>query len=169
MPGPSIFGPRERGPVTLVEYDPAWPARFAAERERLLRALGAVALKIEHIGSTAVAGLAAKPIVDILVQVHACDYDGAVASIESAGYVLRVLEPGHRLLRTPQCDVHVHLWDDPADVRRHLAFRDRLRRDPHDRARYEARKRELAPRNWASRDEYADAKSAVIAEILARS
>lgn len=115
------------------------------------RALGVSALRIEHIGSTAVPGLAAKPIVDLLVAVADPDDESVtVTALEAAGYELRVRELGHRMFRTPGRDVHVHVWghSDP-EMTRHLMFRDRLRRSPADRDAYERLKRELAAREWA--------------------
>jgi GrpB-like predicted nucleotidyltransferase (UPF0157 family) len=113
-----------------------------------------------------VPGLAAKPIIDIVVVVD--DIDAAIAPLETCGYVLRVREPGHRMLRTPELDVHVHLWADPTETGRHLLFRDWLRTDADDRARYAAVKRDLATREWGDMNDYADAKSPVITEITAR-
>jgi GrpB-like predicted nucleotidyltransferase (UPF0157 family) len=163
-------GGLERRTVVIADYDPAWPERFAAERERIRAALGPQALRIEHIGSTSVPGLAAKPIVDILVGV--ADPDDAAAldpALAAAGYELRVLEPGHRMFRTPAHDVHVHVWrDDGPEVARYLAFRDRLRSSPEDRAAYESRKRELAAREWEEMNFYAEAKSDVVEAIIAR-
>jgi GrpB-like predicted nucleotidyltransferase (UPF0157 family) len=145
-----LIGDRERRPVVLVDYDPAWPARFERERARILDALGGEAQEVEHIGSTAVPGLAAKPIIDILVTVVDADDETAfVPPLERAGYVLRVRERGHRMLRTPALDVHVHVWaqSDP-EVNRYLAFRDRLRASAEDRESYQRLKRELAERDW---------------------
>jgi GrpB-like predicted nucleotidyltransferase (UPF0157 family) len=165
-----LVGGRERRPVVIVDYDPSWPERFEAERERISAALGAVALRVEHIGSTAVPGLAAKPIVDVLVTVADPDDEAAFApALAAAGYELRVREPRHRMFRTPERDVHVHVWgsDDP-EVARHLRFRDRLRASAEDRAAYEQLKRELAKREWSDMNHYADAKSDLILEILQR-
>jgi len=126
--GPIFIGGPEPGIVTIAEYDPQWPTRFEHERARIGSALGERAKRIEHIGSTAVRGLAAKPIVDILVLVDDVEDDAAhVKLLETAGYVLRVKEPGHRMLRTVAKDVHVHLSDSAAEVERHVKFRDRLR------------------------------------------
>jgi GrpB-like predicted nucleotidyltransferase (UPF0157 family) len=164
-----LVGGPEPGRIVLAAPDPAWPARFAAERARIVAALGPVALRVEHIGSTSVPGLAAKPIVDVLVVVaDPAGEDAVVAPLEAAGYVLRVREPGHRMLRTPAHDVHVHVWaeGDP-EVERYLCFRDRLRASPEARARYEARKRELAQRAWDDVNDYADAKSEVVEAIIA--
>ena len=165
-----LIGGPEPGPITLAEYDPAWPERFERERERILAALGDAVLRIEHVGSTSVPGLAAKPIVDIDVAVADPEHEAAfVPALERAGYVLRVREPGHRLLRTPERDVHVHVWaPGDANMARDLRFRDRVRASAADRAAYEARKRELAGRDWAARQDYADAKGPLIREIAAR-
>jgi GrpB-like predicted nucleotidyltransferase (UPF0157 family) len=163
-----LVGGREKREIVIVDYAPAWAGRFEVERERIERALGAAALSIEHIGSTAVPGLAAKPIIDVLVTVEDPDDPGLVPPLEAAGYELRVREPGHRMFRTPARDVHVHVWaeTDP-EVGRYLAFRDQLRRSQADRAAYEQLKRALAVRDWNDMNEYADAKGELIAAILA--
>jgi GrpB-like predicted nucleotidyltransferase (UPF0157 family) len=164
-----ILGDREPGRITIVEYDLAWPHRFEEERRRITRVLGTSALRIEHIGSTSVPSLAAKPIVDILVEVRQVeDEDAYRRRLEDSGYVLRVREPEHRMFRTPAKDVHVHLWSAPDEIERHLTFRDWLRRNQADRQLYERTKRELAGRRWKDMNAYADAKSGVIAEIMAR-
>lgn len=161
-----------RRPVTIVlaEPDPSWPERFEDARRRLAGALGGVARGIEHVGSTAVTGLAAKPIVDVLVEVDDPDDDAAhQPALEGIGLVLRVREPGHRMYRSPEGDLHVHLWRAGSeDVRRHVVFRDWLRRHPDDRDRYAAVKRGLADRQWPDMNYYAEAKSDVIADIMAR-
>ena len=160
-----LVGGRERRDVVIAAYDPAWPLRFEAERSRIAAALGDRALRIEHIGSTSVPGLAAKPIVDILVEVASLEG----VDLEPAGYVLRVREEGHRMFRTPELDVHVHVWPAGSpNIASDLAFRDRLRVSPEDRAAYEALKRELAARDWPDMNHYADAKGPLIREILAR-
>jgi len=92
-----------------------------------------------------------------------------VSALESAGYELRVREPGHRMFRTPERDVHVHVRSDgDPEVTRHLRFRDHLRGDAADRHAYERLKRDLARRERRDMNEYADAKGPLIAEILAR-
>ena len=165
-----LVGGREPATLRVVEYDPAWPARFEAERERLRAALGERARRIDHIGSTAVPGLAAKPIVDILVEIDRFEEDaGYCESLQAAGYELRVQETNHRMFRTPARDVHVHIWPAGSeDVARHLVFRDWLRCHPEDRRLYERTKRELAARPWPDMNYYAEAKGPVIGEILAR-
>jgi GrpB-like predicted nucleotidyltransferase (UPF0157 family) len=133
-------------------------------------ALGSATRRVEHVGSTAVPGLAAKPIVDISVAVDDPDDDSAfLLRLTRAGYVLRVIEPEHRMFRTPQRDVHVHLWRSGSDdERRQLLFRDWLRASADDRQRYETVKRELASREWHDSNDYADAKSDVVAAIMGR-
>jgi GrpB-like predicted nucleotidyltransferase (UPF0157 family)/GNAT superfamily N-acetyltransferase len=165
-----LIGGRERREIVIAEYDPGWPQRFAIERGKVAGALGAAALRIEHVGSTAVPGLAAKPIIDVLVMVPEIgDEDSYRPALERAGYELRVREPEHRMFRTPDRDVHVHLWGDgDPEVGRMLAFRDRLRESPSDLADYEQLKRSLAQREWSDMNHYADAKGPLIEAILAR-
>ena len=164
-----LIGGPEGGRVRLSPYRPEWAERFAAERERIAAALGPAAERIEHVGSTSVPGLDAKPIVDILVAVADPADPGVGSALEAAGYVLRVDEERHRMFRTPERDVHVHLWvAGTDDVTRHLEFRDRLRASEADRRAYSELKHRLAEREWADINDYADAKGALIAEILAR-
>ena len=165
-----LVGGLEPRAVEIADYTDEWPARFAHEKERLLAALGPVARRIEHIGSTAVPGLAAKPVVDILVTVaDPEDEDSYRASIESLGFELRVREPGHRAFRTVARDVNLHIWaDDDTEVDRHLLFRDWLRQSRTDRTRYERVKRDLAKQEWPDINYYAEAKNDIVAEILHR-
>ena len=165
-----LIGGPERRYIELVEHDPAWAARFELERARIHSALGDRAVRIDHVGSTAVPGLAAKPIVDIDVSVaDPADEDAFLPDLLAAGYVLRVREPGHLMVRTPELDVHVHVCASGGDWEvRHLVFRDWLRAHPDDRRRYEDVKRSLAGREWADMNDYADAKSDVIAAIMRR-
>jgi GrpB-like predicted nucleotidyltransferase (UPF0157 family) len=165
-----LLGGLQRVRPVIAEPDPAWPRRFAQERDRIAAALGARALQIEHIGSTAVPGLAAKPIVDILLVVERADDEDAFApALEPLGYVLRVREPGHRMLRGGADDVNLHVYDSGApDAEAYLLLRDWLRTHPRDRARYAALKQRLARREWADINLYADAKGPLIRELLAR-
>jgi GrpB-like predicted nucleotidyltransferase (UPF0157 family) len=165
-----LIGGRERRAIELVAYDPSWPARFARERDQIAAALEDGARRIDHIGSTAVVGLVAKPIVDINVSVDDPeDEDGYVPALEHVSYRLRVRESGHRMLRTPELDVHVHVCPAESDwERRHLLFRDWLRHDAADRKRYAETKRRLAQRDWPDMNAYAAAKSATIAQITGR-
>jgi GrpB-like predicted nucleotidyltransferase (UPF0157 family) len=160
-------------PITLADYDPAWPDLFAREEARIRAALARRALLVAHAGSTSVPGLAAKPIIDIVLAVpDSADEPAYVPDLEAAGYVLRIREPDwheHRMLRRrdPAVQVHVFTAGSP-EIDRMLAFRDRLRTVPEDRQRYEASKRELAARRWRYVQDYADAKSSVVEEIIAR-
>ncbi len=155
----------------LVEYDPEWPRLFAREAKRIREALGERALQVEHAGSTSVPGLAAKPIIDIvLVVADSADEAAYVPALEAAGYVLRIREPEwfeHRLLKAPNVNVHVFSPGCP-EIERMLLFRDRLRGNESDRDLYERTKRELAEREWKYTQHYADAKSEVVEAILAR-
>lgn len=165
--------PRLDGPVRLVEYDPAWPALYAREAARLRRALGDRALLVEHVGSTSVPGLAAKPIVDVLLAVaDSADEAAYLPALEAAGYMLRIREPDwheHRLLKGPDTDVNLHVFSAGSrEVERMLLFRDRLRAVDEDRERYVAAKRALAERRWEHTQQYADAKTPVVEEIIAR-
>ncbi len=165
-----LIGGRQPVTVVVADHDPAWADRFQSVRELVETALGGRALAVEHVGSTAVPGLAAKPVVDVQLTVDDVEDEAAYApALVGAGLVLRVREPGHRMFRTPARDVHVHVHGagDPALAER-LVLRDHLRRSPGDRALYEATKRALAGRAWPDMDDYADAKSDVIVEILAR-
>ena len=165
-----LVGGREKRDIIVVDHDPTWADRYEIERARIVRALGDRALRIEHIGSTSVPGLAAKPIIDIDLSVaDSDDESGYLADLERTGYVLRVREPAHRMLRTPGLDVHLHICTIGSDwEQRHLVFRDWLRTHPDDRQRYEDVKRELAQREWDDMNDYADAKTEVVADIMQR-
>ncbi len=156
--------------IGLQEHDHGWADAYLAHRRRILEAEGDAALAVEHIGSTSVPGLAAQPIVDVVVVVaDITAEEDHVERLVAAGYDLRVREPGHRLVRTPARDVHVHAYEHGAPaVEAYLLLRDRLRADPADRHLYERTKRDLMTRRWESMDAYADAKTAVIQGILAR-
>jgi GrpB-like predicted nucleotidyltransferase (UPF0157 family) len=167
------LGALEKGDVVVVAHDPGWPDRFEQERVRIVRALGDRALAVEHVGSTSVPGLAAKPIIDICLLVDdSADESAYVPALEQAGYELRIREPNwfeHRLLRTPERDVHVHVFTVGCEeVTRMVAFRDHLRTDDADRALYESTKRDLARRDWPTGQHYADAKTDVVEAIMAR-
>lgn len=167
-----LIGGAEKREITIAEYDPDWPQKFQRHAGIIAGALGSTALRIEHIGSTSVPGLAAKPIIDILVVVPDSADEGAyLPPLLAEGYELRVREPDwhqHRMLRTPGRDVHVHVLSAGCvEIGRYLAFRDRLRGSDEHRRRYEQVKRELARREWADMNDYADAKTAVVESILA--
>ena len=161
------------GPVTLVDYDPEWPALFEREAARIRAVLGDRARLVEHAGSTSVPGLAAKPILDIVLAVADSSYEADyLPPMEAAGYVLRIREPEwfqHRLFRGTDPAANIHVFTEGAEeIRRMLAFRDWLRSHEDDRLLYERTKRELAAREWKYVQHYADAKTDVVAEIMAR-
>lgn len=160
-------------PISLAEYHPGWPGLFTLEARRIQAALGETALRVEHVGSTSVPGLAAKPVIDILLVVpDSADEASYLPALEGAGYRLRIREPGwfeHRLFKGPDTDINLHVFSTGADeVDRMLRFRDWLRVTGSDRDVYLRAKRELAQRKWRHVQHYADAKSAVIQEIMDR-
>ena len=170
-PEMEIFGDVRNDPVAVVPPDEGWLAVFASWRWRLAAALGTSAVRIDHVGSTAVPGLAAKPIVDIQVAVRDVeDEDSYVPAIESLGLRLRSREPGHRYFRPPpgmSRDVQVHVCQAGGQWERdHLLFRDYLRAHPDRAAAYGALKTDLAARYPEDRIGYNLAKGPFIAETL---
>jgi GrpB-like predicted nucleotidyltransferase (UPF0157 family) len=165
-----LIGGREHVVITIVDYDQQWPRRFEDTAERVRGVLGDKALSVEHIGSTSVPGLAAKPIVDMLLTVaDVADEAAYVPTLESIGFLLRVREPGHRMLRTVGRDTHLHVYEpDRAEVCDYLDLRDWLRVDAQDRALYAAEKRRLAEQQWRDMNDYAEAKTDIIRDILTR-
>ncbi len=166
-----LIGGVEKREIIIAQYDPAWPAKFERHASTIVRVLGSSALQIEHIGSTSVPGLAAKPIIDILVVLKdSADESTYLPQLEAAGYILRVREPDwnqHRMFRTPQKDVHIHVYSAGcAEIKRNLRFRDRLRANGEDRRLYEETKRALARVDWSDTQAYADAKTDVIERII---
>jgi len=157
--------------IELREYDPEWPARFESWRARIVAALGETALRVEHVGSTAVPGLAAKPHVDVQVSVRDVDDEARyVPQLEAAGVRLRSRDELHRYFRPPAGrprEVHVHVCAAGSTWERdHLLFRDYLRAHPEARDAYAAAKREAA-RLWSDdRIAYTEAKTDVILDTL---
>jgi GrpB-like predicted nucleotidyltransferase (UPF0157 family) len=161
-------------PIIIADYDPDWPAQFRARGAAMRAALGAVALRIDHIGSTSIPGLAAKPVIDI--QIAVADRDALEAfrgPLESLGYAWRSDNPEKtkRYFREgpgmPRTHIHVRelgsyhqQWP--------LLFRDFVRIDAPSRAEYEAEKRRLAARFGADRDGYTDAKDDIFGKIIYR-
>lgn len=165
-----LIGGPEALAVGLHDHDARWAEIYGEHRRRILEALAPLDVRIEHIGSTAVPGLAAKPIVDIVVAVPditaEADY---LAPLVAAGYVLRVRERRHRMVRTQTRDVHVHLYERGAsEIDEYLLLRDHLRTDAADRALYEHTKRALMAERWDDMNDYADAKTDVIVAIKTR-
>ena len=167
-------------PVVLHDPDPGWPATFARDAADIGQALGPVALAVDHVGSTSVPGLPAKPVIDVLLQVaDSADETAYVPALAPLGYWLQIREPDwfeHRVLyrrttRGSTHDVNLHVLSPAtgaSEISRMLTFRDRLRSHPEDRELYAAVKRELAARPWRFVQDYADAKSEVVEEILGR-
>lgn len=157
-------------PVEIVAYDPGWPAAFEAESERLAPLLDDT--EIHHIGSTAVPGLASKPVIDMMALVR--DLDAPIASVtQGAGYqfpeAFNATLRGRRFLCYPTAALrthHLHLVDRAQELERHLRFRERLRADESLARAYAALKRELAARYREDRDAYTDAKGEFIAAAL---
>jgi GrpB-like predicted nucleotidyltransferase (UPF0157 family) len=170
----TIGGPRPLlAPIEIRDYDSDWPRLYEQEEERIRSVLGEEVIRIEHVGSTSVPGLPAKPLIDIVLEVaDSADEAAYVPAMESAGYVLRIREPDwfeHRVLKGPDTDVNVHVFTAGCEeFDRMLRFRDWLREHAADRELYAERKRELAVRDWKYMQQYADAKTAVVQEIMAR-
>jgi GrpB-like predicted nucleotidyltransferase (UPF0157 family) len=165
--------PRLVGRIEVADYDPAWPGLYEREADRIRTVLGKRVVQLEHVGSTSVPGLAAKPIIDILLVVpDSGDEPAYLPDLEAAGYVLVIREAEwqrHRVLKGPDTNVNLHVYSpDSPEIERNLIFRDRLRSDPADRERYQRVKRELAQRDWRYVQQYADAKTEVVEEIIAR-
>lgn len=159
--------------ITLAEYDPRWPELFELEANRIRASLGDKALRVEHVGSTSVLGLCAKPIIDILLVVaDSADESAYVPFLEAAGYTLRVREPEwfeHRLFKGPDIDINLHVFSEGAsEIKRMLRFRDWLRANDSDRDNYANAKRSLAQRVWRHVQHYADAKTSIVQEIMDR-
>lgn len=159
--------------IVVVEYDPAWPAKFARLRDRAQAALGDVAVAIEHVGSTSVPGLPAKDLVDLVVVVESDDdVPEAIARLKAIGYRARgnLGVDGREAFAWPEGEKRHHLYVSPttsAELRAQVAFRDRLRSDPAVAADYVALKRELAARYRDDRPAYTDGKTDFIESTLA--
>jgi GrpB-like predicted nucleotidyltransferase (UPF0157 family) len=159
--------------ILIVDYDAQWPELFEREARRIRAVLGCRAMQIEHTGSTSVPGLAAKPIVDILLVVaDSADEDSYVPPLEAAGYSLRIREANwyeHRMFKGPETEINLHLLSAGCpEIDRMLMFRDWLRSNAADRDLYTQTKRQLARKEWKYAQNYADAKTTVIEEILVR-
>ena len=160
------------GPVILADPDPEWPRQYRRQEVRIRDALGERVIQVEHVGSTSVPGLAAKPIIDIvLVVADSSDEQAYAPGLEAAGFRLKLREPAwfeHRLfVDQPTVQIHVFSVGVP-EVEKMLSFRDRLRSCPGDRELYESTKRALAAAQWSYVQDYANAKTAVVEEIVAR-
>ena len=159
--------------IHLAPYDPSWPAQYEGVAARIRAGLGERALVLEHVGSTSIPGLPAKPIIDVLLAVaDSGDEDAYVPALASQGFRLHLREPDweqHRVMKGEHPYVNLHVFTAGAhEITRMLAFRDRCRTHPDERALYEATKRELAGRVWRHVQHYANAKGDVVEAIIAR-
>jgi GrpB-like predicted nucleotidyltransferase (UPF0157 family) len=160
-------------PIEIAEYDPEWPRLYAREEERIRSTLGDRVLRIEHAGSTSVPGLPAKPLVDIVLEVpDSSDEPSYVPDLEAAGYRVVIREPEwyeHRVFKGPDTNVNLHTFTAGCEEGdKMLLFRDHLRASAEDRELYARTKRELAAYDWKYVQQYADAKTAVVQEIMER-
>jgi GrpB-like predicted nucleotidyltransferase (UPF0157 family) len=165
--------PELQSKIEISDYDPGWPALYDREKVRIRAALGERVVRLEHAGSTSVPTLPAKPIIDIVLEVQdSADEPAYVPALEAAGYVLHIREPEwyeHRVFKGPDTNINLHVFSTGCEeTDRMVLFRDWLRGYDADRERYAAAKRELAARDWKYVQQYADAKTAVVAEIMSR-
>jgi|SRR5271163_1960516 len=165
MPSPAV--------VQLVAYNPRWPELFERETSRIRAALDTHSLTIEHVGSTAVPGLVAKPVLDILLVVADSANEALYApALQRAGHHLQLREAQwneHRLFRGPDTEINLHVFFCGClEIERMLRFRNWLRGNAADRELYSSTKSALAAKAWSSVDHYADAKTTVVEAILAR-
>ena len=158
--------------VIIVEYNPAWPSEFIRLRDRAQAALGDVAVSIEHVGSTAVPGLPAKDLIDMVVVVESDDdVNKAIDRLQAIGYLARgnLGVEGREAFWWPEGEKRHHLYVSPttsAELHAQVAFRDRLRADPVVARAYVALKRELAARHRNDRIAYTEAKTEFIDAVL---
>jgi GrpB-like predicted nucleotidyltransferase (UPF0157 family) len=160
--------------IHLVPYDPSWPEKYAAERDVVVSCLRRPPLLIEHMGSTSIPGISAKPVIDIIVLLaDLAEGYAAVPALETSGYSFWRDNPDKSKLYLvrglPNRTHNLHIHADAGEVRRHLLFRDHLRADPAARAAYEALKQELSVRYRDDREGYSKAKSGFIDGIVAQS
>ena len=165
--------PELKTKIEIVEYDPEWPERYEREAARVHDVLGATVVRLEHAGSTSVPTLPAKPTIDIVLEVpDSADESSYVPDLLAAGYVLVIREPEwfeHRVFKGPETNINLHVFSAGCEeTDRMLLFRDWLRANDADRERYAATKRELAARDWKYVQQYADAKTAIVTEIMSR-
>lgn len=171
-PGPTPQGP-VNGRIAIVPHDPKWPYLFRQEADRIRGALGERALTIEHVGSTAVPGLDARPCIDVLMVVDDPD-DGStyLPELERAGYSMSVRSTDrveYRLLKGSRVNVNLFVFSENcAEPRRMRAFRDLLIADEEARERYAAFKRELGERTWERLQDYIDARNGIVSELMTR-
>lgn len=157
--------------ILLKPYDDRWPALFKREKNRISKILKDRALMIEHIGSTSVPGLTAKPIIDILLVVEDAGKEELyVNDLCEHGYILRIKEPdfeNHHMFKGPDTDINLHVFSKGSkEIEKYLLFRNYLRHHADARQLYEDTKKELAKKTWKYVQNYADAKTDVVQKIL---
>jgi GrpB-like predicted nucleotidyltransferase (UPF0157 family) len=159
--------------ILIVDYDPRWPELYEREARRIQSILGSGALSIEHVGSTSVPGLSAKPTIDLLLVVPDSAQESRYApALTAAGYALKIREPNwfeHRMFKGPGTDINLHVLSSGCpEIDRMLLFRDWLRSNAADRDLYSHAKQALSQKEWTEIQNYAEAKTAVVEEIIAR-
>lgn len=160
-------------PVVVVPYDDAWPAQFEQVAARVRGALGDQVVDLQHVGSTSVPGLAAKPVIDVnLIVADSGDEASYLPDLEAAGFTLRVREPDweeHRVLAIEDPHTNLHVFSPGSgEPARTLMFRNWLRAHPEDRDAYGALKTELAGRDFAEVMDYNNHKAALVYDLYER-
>jgi GrpB-like predicted nucleotidyltransferase (UPF0157 family) len=159
--------------VYLAPYDPIWPAQYEAEAAKIRAGLGDGALVLEHVGSTSIPGLSAKPIIDIILGVaDSSDEESYVPALAAQGYRLHLREPEweqHRVMKGDDPMVNLHVFTvGSSELTRMVAFRDRCRTHPDELKLYLETKQALAGQVWRHVQHYANAKGEVVEAIIAR-
>jgi GrpB-like predicted nucleotidyltransferase (UPF0157 family) len=159
--------------IHLAPYDPTWPEQYQAEAAKIRAALGERAVLLEHVGSTSIRGLPAKPTIDILLAVaDSADEASYVPALTAQGYRLHLREPEweqHRVMKGERPDVNLHVFTvGSPELVRMVAFRDRCRSDPEELRLYLETKQALAGEVWRHVQHYANAKAEVVEAIIAR-
>ncbi len=162
--------PIHNSTIHLEEYNSEWPLLFLKEKERISHILKDQALMIEHIGSTSVEGLCAKPIIDILLVVEDAGNETYVQPLMDSGYILRIKEPefeNHHMFKGPDTDINLHVFSQGSkEIEKYLVFRNYLRNHKEARDLYAKTKKELSKKVWKYVQNYADAKSEVVSYIM---
>ncbi len=159
--------------IQLIEYDSNWPEEYHAIEAKIRSALATLSIEIHHVGSTSVPGLAAKPIIDLVLELPDSTIESDyVPQLESAGFWLKIREADwfeHRMFKSHFAQVNLHVFTNGcSEVEKMIAFRNHLRSNKVDFDLYLAKKRELAEKIWKYTQNYADAKSAVVKDIFTR-
>ena len=159
--------------IPIFPYDPEWPRQYAVEERKIRAALGEGVVVLEHVGSTSIPSMPAKPIIDILLAVKDSAREGTyVPALTAQGYRLHLREPAweeHRLMKGADPDVNLHVFTAGSnEIKRMLVFRDRCRANPEEHELYERTKTELARQVWRHVQHYANAKGDVVEAIISR-